>query len=40
MPDKIKDIIDRRDGKKSSLIMVLQDIQKEYRYLSECSNFL
>lgn len=40
MPDKIKDIIDRRDGKKSSLIMVLQDIQKEYRYLSEESLML
>ncbi len=35
MAEKLKDIIDRHNGKKSSLIMVLQDIQKEYRYLSE-----
>ena len=38
--EKLEDIIDRHNGKKSSLIMVLQEIQKEYRYLSEESLML
>ncbi len=33
--EKIDEIIGRYNGKKSSLIAVLQDIQKEYRYLAE-----
>ncbi len=35
MAEKLEVIIDRHNEKKSSLIMVLQDIQREYRYLSE-----
>jgi NADH-quinone oxidoreductase subunit E len=39
--EKIQSFIDRHQGKKKSLIAILQDIQSEYRYLpEECLRFV
>lgn len=32
---KVKEIVERHDGKKSALIAILQDVQKEFRYLPQ-----